>query len=358
MRIAYYISDYGFGHASRSAAVIEELLLYKGTEITICHSFVLSFLKEILCGSGVRFRELQTDIGYVLKPHSLEPDVPALYKAYSIFMNRWEERVKEEVRFLKEEQIELVLSDISPIAFAAAAKAGVCSAGLSNFTWYTAYQGLILERDLHPLKQAYEKMDFFFVLAGSSEPEWGRQLDFGFFSRAHQQERVDQIHEHLKRIPSEKLIFFGLGMKIDGVDVRDFPLWDSPGCRFIVSSNVEIHHPNVWRIPEWENDVHHYIAAADLAITKAGWGTVAEAVCGRTPLLVIDRKSMKEDQNTIRYLKEKGLCRAMSWSELSTFTLSERDFTYAAKRPNEGKQLAAAIWKAANQFNRKEVGKR
>ncbi|MFS0774819.1 hypothetical protein ABC255_02100 [Neobacillus sp. 3P2-tot-E-2] len=41
--IAYYISDFGFGHASRSIAVIRKLLNHPEAEIMICHSFALSF---------------------------------------------------------------------------------------------------------------------------------------------------------------------------------------------------------------------------------------------------------------------------------------------------------------------------
>lgn len=48
--IAYYISDYGFGHASRSIAVIRKLLNHPEVEIMICHSFALSFIKESLTG--------------------------------------------------------------------------------------------------------------------------------------------------------------------------------------------------------------------------------------------------------------------------------------------------------------------
>lgn len=84
------------------------------------------------------------------------------------------------------------------------------------------------------------------------------------------------------------------------------PIWDSPNCMFIVSSNVQVQKPNVFSIPKDYIESQNYIAAADLVISKSGLGIVSEAICAHKPLLIIDRQIMKEDQNTISYLKEKS----------------------------------------------------
>jgi predicted glycosyltransferase len=45
-KIAYYISDYGFGHATRSSGIIKDLLQeIVDVEITVCNSFAMPFLQ-------------------------------------------------------------------------------------------------------------------------------------------------------------------------------------------------------------------------------------------------------------------------------------------------------------------------
>jgi UDP-N-acetylglucosamine:LPS N-acetylglucosamine transferase len=117
----------------------------------------------------------------------------------------------------------------------------------------------------------------------------------------------------------KNLVYFGLGMKITPDNIDQFEFWNDPNTIFIVSSNTSIARENVYRIPTEYVDSHHFIAAADLAITKAGWGSVSEAIIGNTPLLIINRQSMKEDRNTISYLKERGLCKTIEWTGLQQF---------------------------------------
>jgi hypothetical protein len=59
-------------------------------------------------------------------------------------------------------------------------------------------------------------------------------------------------------------------MRIDLGDVTALPLWNQEGCVFVVSSNMDITHPNVYQVPITYTEVQHYVAAADLVISKAG----------------------------------------------------------------------------------------
>ncbi|MGG4548007.1 hypothetical protein ABER02_09445 [Rossellomorea marisflavi] len=161
------ISDYGFGHATRSAAINKELL-NNGDEIRIeiITSFSLSFLREVLIDSRVTFREASTDIGYVLQKNSLEPDIQCLNEKFDRYMGEWESRIHTELTYLAQNKIDLVLSDIYPAPFPAAKKLGIPTIGLSNFTWYTAYKELLEEHKLAKLKSAYNEMTYFLALAG------------------------------------------------------------------------------------------------------------------------------------------------------------------------------------------------
>ncbi|PGY12674.1 glycosyltransferase family protein [Bacillus sp. AFS031507] len=317
--IAYYISDYGYGHASRSIAVIRKLLKDPKVLIIVCHSFALSFIKESLHSNRVSYRTIKTDVGYFLEKDSIHPDKVRLFEEYINFVANWDLKVVQEQDFLKLNHIDLVVSDISPLPFEAAQRIGIPSIGLSNFTWYTAYHDLIDDGELKPYKEAYQKMTHFYSLAGSNE-NWNVPTNhYGFFSREVDLLEVQRIRNAINPNDDQHVIFLGLGMKIDVGSLEQLPIWDSPDCVFIVSSNVEVDRSNVFQIPSNYLESQNFIATSDLVISKAGWGMMGEAISANVPLLILNRPSMKEDQNTINYLKRHLLCETIEWDHFETY---------------------------------------
>lgn len=336
--IAYYISDYGFGHASRSIAVIRTLFNRSDHElkIIICHSFALSFLEESLRGFNVEFRNVVTDVGYVLKQKSMDVDKELLARKYLDFTKEWDSRTKEEKVFLQKKNIDLVISDISPLPFMPAKELGIPSAGVSNFTWYFAYEGLIKKEYLNLFKKAYLSMDSFYALASFKEVHWSSEIiDYGFIAREVNSEEAFSIRQKLNPNKDKLVIYLGLGMKVD-IRLEDLKLWNSPNCIFIVSNNIEVNVPNAYKIPANSTESQNFIAAADIVITKAGWGTVSEAVLNNKPLLILDRRNMNEDRNTIDYLNAINKVTLFSWNEFSNLTIN-KELLEKLKKQNDAK---------------------
>lgn len=325
--IAYYISDYGYGHASRSIAIIRRLLEVDATiRIIICTSFSTSFLKQSLSSKRVLFRKINTDIGYYLNKKTIITDNPRIIKEYDLFFLEWSKKIKREHNFIQQNNIKLVISDISPLPFEAAKQLNIPSIGISNFTWYTAYQNIIDEEKLEVMKNAYSYMTRFFLLAGNMEERWEcSKKKYAFFARKVDIIEMKKIKEKLNPNEDKNIIYFGLGMKVDNVDVNSFSLWDSENCVFIVSSNMSIKRKNIFVIPEEYTESQNYIAASDLVISKAGWGTVSEAVINQVPLLILNRKGLIEDQNTINYIKKNNLGEIIDWEKF-------RDYQYKQNR--------------------------
>ncbi|MEO2075936.1 MAG: hypothetical protein ABGX20_11245 [Bacillus sp. (in: firmicutes)] len=317
--IAYYISDYGYGHASRSIAIIRNLLIEPKVKVIICHSFALSFLMKSLSTNRVKYRRIKTDIGYFLEKDSIQPNKEKLLNEYKDFIADWDYYFIHEREFLIREKVDLVISDISPIPFEAANSIGIPTIGISNFTWYNAYQGLINEVELKPYKDAYQKMTYFYSLAGCQE-RWNiKKREYGFFSREIENQEVKKIRRLVDPFNNKFVIFLGLGMKIDVGSLELLPIWKSPNCSFLISSNIDVNLPNLLRIPCNYLESQNYIAASDLVISKAGWGIVGEALIARIPLLILNRPSMKEDQNTINYLQKRHLCGTIDWDDFKAY---------------------------------------
>ena len=237
-----------------------------------------------------------------------------------------------EKAFLNRENVDLVIGDIPPFPFIAAKELNILTIGISNFTWYTAYSGFLSKEERKSLLEAYKKMDYFFELAGGREPEWGKQGNFNveFFSREADKNEVNRIKDQLNPLGDKRIVYFGLGMKINVKTLASFKMWTNEECVFIVSSNTEIKGDNIVKIPNEYSETQNFIAASDLVISKPGWGTVGEAVQNNIPLLIIKRKMMKEDQNTIDYLMEHQLCELIEWEALASIDLED----YLSKEKN------------------------
>jgi uncharacterized protein (TIGR00661 family) len=326
MKIAYYISDYGYGHATRSIALIRRLMIQNpNLEITICHSFAINLLKVSLSGFNIKYRIIETDIGYMTQKGAIDI-APSLMKAkYKEWIKQKNQWVTEEARFLKIKHIDLVITDISPFAIDAAKKCNIRSIAISNFTWYSAYQEFLNEDELKPLYESYSKLDYFLHLACSNERKWGSfEKNYKFFSRKANKKEINRIKDEIDPTRKCFTVFFGLGMKFDNIDLNSLPIWSSENCKFIVSSNMKINHPNVIKIPMSYSESQNYIAASKLVISKAGWGTVSEAVCNHVPVMLLEREMMNEDSNTIKYVKRHHLGISINQDDLKELVIDHK----------------------------------
>ncbi|WP_411344956.1 glycosyltransferase [Paenibacillus sp. WLX1005] len=328
--VAYYVSDYGYGHAARSIAVIRRLLADSPEPLRlIIHcGKALGFMYESLQEDSrhqLEFRTVSSDTGYVLKQDSIAADTEGLRNKYRQDLSLLGERVEQEREFLLQQRVQLVISDISPIPIVAAARAGIESLGISNFTWYTAYRDMLEPVELDALRTAYARMDHFIGLAGCAEPAWGckDRIHTGFFCRQPDAREVARIRRKLNPDGTRKIVFFALGMSIEVGELERLPLWNSEGYSFIVSSNVQLEREHIARIPFHYSESQNYLAAADLVITKPGWGTIGEAVTLGKPLLLLNRSQFYEDRHTVAAIPNHHPYMLMSWEEISRLDLND-----------------------------------
>ncbi|GGD76155.1 hypothetical protein [Paenibacillus nasutitermitis] len=341
--ICYYVSDYGYGHAARSIAIIRMLVMRerKRLKLIICASRSLGFLRESLkdCGeSDIEYHHTASDLGYCLKANSIEPDLELLHSRYGEYIAELPKEAVKEKMFLLQNKADLVISDISPIPLLAANLVNIRSVGVSNFTWFTAYKQMLNERLLAPLYDAYSVMDYFVALPGAgNEPDWGRlgRLRADFFCRKPEEREVSKLRVQLNPDGSRLVVFFALGMSVGVDDLAELPLWDDESCLFIVSGNMKVERANVFRIPGDDTESQNYVAASDIVMTKPGWGTVSEAVKLNKPLILLDRSSFTEDVSTIDALNNRHPYGLMSWEWLKQASRIEPVLASMGLRPGE-----------------------
>lgn len=318
--LAFYISDNGYGHAARSIAIIRCLMYLRGDlSLVVCCGKALPFVKQSLRGIAyISYREIPSDLGYVLRENSLEADLERFGMAYRDYSDRLSSYIEEECTFLRSNHISLVLADISPVPFIAADWCGVTSIGISNFTWYTAYRQLLSERQLSVFHDAYSRMHYFISLPGAAEPHWGRrgQMKAGFFCRLPDLQTVMELKRKHNPNFDKQIVMFSPGMGLTIDELADVPLWNDDNYLFFVSSHLKIKGKNVISIPPSETESQNYVAASDIVITKPGWGTVSEAVSFGKQLCLIKRSLFSEDDHLIEALEGVYPYRLMEWEVL------------------------------------------
>lgn len=320
--IAFYISDYGYGHATRSIALLRYMMSqpeFHCNRIIICTGDVISFVKNSIGDNpNISYRNTSLDIGYTTNRGSVELSESGMHQAYLSYMESFSTLIQQEKDFLMFSEVGLVISDISPIPFVAADKLGIASIGISNFSWFTAYQDTLEPQILQQLKMAYSKMDHFISLPGADEPSWGRKgsLATGFYCRSVVEEEITILKRKLGLAQYQKVVFFTMGLSIHELDdVPRLPIWNDLNTAFIVSSNVTVQGSNIYAIPKTYLESQHYLAVSDFVITKPGWSTISEAVLFKKKLLLIQRSGMREDENSIQYLEGKHPIQTMCWQD-------------------------------------------
>lgn len=103
---------------------------------------------------------------------------------------------------------------------------------------------------------------------------------------------------------------------------------------YIYTEGLNLKGENTCKLSSGTVNVHDYIAASDLLITKAGWSSISEAVTSRVPLLVVDRQEVIEDRTTIFKLLQLGIADIIDKSIL--YNLGDLNFSQLVNKLKSG----------------------
>ncbi|MFO8109822.1 MAG: hypothetical protein R6U17_04795 [Thermoplasmata archaeon] len=310
VKIAYYVSDHGYGHATRSIAIIRRLISsLEDVEVHICCSGPLSFIKRSLKKENcTSFREVVNDFGYVTDS-DLRISHSATKRRYNEWIYSWHEYIEKESRYLIENDVDLVISDIAPQPIISAHEASVPSMAISNFTWYEIYRELYQDlRGLDRLKKAYKKADVGLILPlETGMSPFKKKKKISLISREPKTEYAE-LRRVLKVRKNDILIFFGLGRSIkDEKDVKVKMPFKYSDVKFMTFSGYGVDFNDI-TIPEEETEGQDYLKAADLILSKFGYGAASEALRCKVPMMLTTRDII-EDKKAVAKLEKYGVAR-------------------------------------------------
>ena len=322
MYIALYISSHGFGHMTRCLGIMENILKTSDYNLYIvCNKKQNDFARIYLAKYKDRiiYKDLVTDIGLVNKKNSLEVDKFLLQKELLEFTSSWEIVVNEECDFLKNLNIKCIVSDISPIGILVGNKLQLPVVLITNFTWVGQYEYIgIDESIIDKYRQAYSYVTKFIkydLCLPISNVNCEEVYEVGFTCRDIDLEKVEKIKQQYGK---SIMVTCGKSANLNTINIKSFKgtIFTTSGIDITCEENC-----NVVNLPIDILDTQNYIAASDMVITKAGWGTIAEAVLGHTNLVLIERPSAKEDSFNIEKIKENKLGISIAEKDLSTIDI-------------------------------------
>jgi L-arabinokinase len=309
MQIVYYISGHGFGHATRSIELIKAIVAARRDARIVIRTAAPGWLFDAIAGPSIAVLPLEADTG-VTQRDSLNIDEVDTVTRAAAFYRDFDALTDREAVFLRTSGATAVIGDIPPLAPAAAARAGVPAIAIGNFTWdwiYAGYDSFAREapgvipviRDAYALATRALRLP----LHGGFEPMAAVTVDIPFIARRSMRDPADT--RRALGVPADRPFVvasfgaYGLTAAYDDIARAQRLTVLSPGSTLPAGLAYQ--------------DV---VAAADLVITKPGYGIVSECVANDTPLLYTSRGRFVEYDVFVAEMPRVVRCRFIPQDDL------------------------------------------
>jgi hypothetical protein len=327
--VVFYISGHGFGHASRVIEVINAFGALCPEAHCLIRTSAAPWLFDVTLRVPAELRPVETDTG-VIQRDSLHLDIEATTRAAREFYEDFSARAADEAAWLRDHGATLVVGDIPPLAFEAAWIADLPAVALGNFTWDWIYEAYAeLDRDapdvLPTIRRAYRRVTYTLRL-----PMWGgfgnwpcQVVDIPFVAR-HSLRDPGEVRRQLGVDPSQHMVLasFG-GLGIAELDLARLGRLD--GYTVVTTGHALGHVGNVPAGVMLLDDRDVYqsglryedlVAAAEVVVTKPGYGIIAECVANNTALLYTSRGHFVEYDVFVAAMPRVLRCRFMNHDDL------------------------------------------
>jgi L-arabinokinase len=310
MTIVFYISGHGFGHASRDVELINAIAARRPDVQFQVRTSVPDWLFT-RSRAAVDVRRLEADVGLV-QIDSLHFDERQTALDAAAFYGTFDERAEQEARALQANHADLVIGDIPPLAFAAADRADLPSIAVGNFTWdwiYAEYPLFeTLAADVIPtIQEAY---------ATASR---ALRLPFhgGFVPMEPVTIDVPLIARRSRRDPGDTRRLLGIDASRPLV-LASFGGYGAAVPYEAASADGAFTLLTIDRDPPHGLAYEDVVAAADVVLSKPGYGIVSECIANETALLYTSRGRFVEYDVFVAQMPRMLRCREIPQADLFT----------------------------------------
>ena len=320
LRLAFFVSPHGYGHAARSSAVMAALHRRTGAEFELYTTVPRWFFDESI-GGFFRYHDVLCDVGFV-QVSALRYDLDRTVEALRHLLPFDPLVLDDLAARVLGAGCTAVLCDIAPLGIAVAERAGLPSVLIESFSWQWLYGPLYerapdLERFSDELDQWWRKA----TLHIQTEPLCWRDAAVETLvdpiSRAPRLERCE-VRTQLDIPLDAQVVMITMGGYCEGMPFLK-RLRAMSDVVFVVTGASETTHDGNLRLfgsqaPIFMPDL---LRAADALVAKLGYGITAEAWREGLPYAFVSRRDFREMPPLEAFVRR----------ELLGFEIPPEDFT-------------------------------
>jgi len=306
MKIAYYVTAHGFGHAVRSSDIMRAMVAAdQQLDLTIVTDVPDVFWRNRFHGLGEfrwQRRPGRFDVGMV-QVDSVRVDIPATRTRVRELLDRRPELIAQEREWLQREAFDLVVSDVAAIPLEAAHAAGIPSVAVANFTWSWIYGEFGWSEEIAAFEAGYRLADLCIEtpFAGGLEV-FPRRVPVGLLAQAGADAR------------SQIAAQTGADPKLPWVLLSFSTLeWDAAALAEVAAlGDVQfltiepLGWPgvaNIFQVPRRDIRVSDIFASVDTVVTKPGFGVTSDCIVNDKPMVWVDRTGFRETPVLVAEIK-------------------------------------------------------
>ena len=299
------VTSHGFGHAVRTASVAAAIKQLNPDIELVFVTTAPEWLLQSYVKDDFIYRPQIFDVG-VIQKDSLTMDTATTLTKMQQIRKQQEEIIEQEVDFILEHGVGLILADIPPLAGKIAAAAGIPGWGMGNFGWDFIYRdwGEAFGEIVTWIEDCYSKCDRLFRLPlAESMSAFKSITDVGLTGGIPQYSVEDLRDKFGITAPPEKtvlLTFGGLGLQaIPYENMQQFPDW-----QFITFERRCGDFPNLLKVSGQECRPVDFMPLCGRVISKPGYSTFAEALRLDIPIVSLTREGFAESEILLQGIRD------------------------------------------------------
>jgi len=305
------ISAHGFGHAAQVIPILQELGESIDELRVLLRTCVPSQIFQEQLQVNWDLQAVPQDVGCIqLGP--LDIDVAETWEAYQQFHTNWQQRVDQEARAIQAAQADLVISNISYLAIAAAAQANCPGVAIASLSWDRVLEPF-MQTSLSSHFSIYETIQKEYAKAtklirlypGIEMPAFPSCVDVGP-SVPFTKSPSHDLRKFLGVEDGEILVLIAFG----GVPLSKLPHEQMDACvgfQFLVGGiPLSGQYTRLHRLEDITMSFIDILRQADVVMTKPGYVTIMTAVHYGIPLVYVRRYNFVDEQNLVDYAHRYG----------------------------------------------------
>lgn len=279
--VLFYVSGHGFGHATRSRAIMDALRQLR-PDVPI---HVRTRAPASIFPADVVLTSVEIDPAVVESANSLTVEGPASAGALLAWMESMPELIHAESEYVRQASIRLIVADIPFVAGPVAQACGIPAVAAGNFTWDWIFEPVLQAQPaLATVRESYGMFSEALRFPLSQPDGWD------IFPRV---QDVPLVSPRSPRTKDEVRAELGLQGESRPVVLVGGRALLAPGTlERIARSCPDFSFLGNNALPSY----HDLVCACDIVVSKIGYSIAAECIAERKELLFPPRRGFREEE--------------------------------------------------------------